>query len=115
VPSLRTVFVNRYAETFTERAFGRAPVRDLDEIEGEVLYADGQPCERRQWPIMRAARGEKVPDQELLYRLPSGASIRFRVSAAPVYGPDGDIVAAVAVARDIEQETSDSASLERGL
>jgi hypothetical protein len=109
------VFVNRYAETFTERAFGRAPVRNLDEIEGEVLYPGGKVCERDDWPILRAARGEKVPDQELIYRLPGGASLRFRVSAAPVYGPDGDIVAAVAVAREIEQETSDSASLEHGL
>jgi hypothetical protein len=63
----------------------------------------------------RRPRGEGGPDQELIYRLPSGASISFRVSAAPVSGPDGDIVPAVAVARDIEQETSDSARLERGL
>ena len=116
MPSLRTVFVNRYAETFTERAFGRAPVRDLGEIEGEVLHPDGSPYARNDWPIIRATRGEKVADEELVYRLPDGRSIRFRVSAAPVYGPDGDIVAAVAVGRDLaKQEPDDSASLDRGL
>jgi hypothetical protein len=54
------VFVNRYAETFTERAVGRGSVRDLDGTEGEILYPDGELCGRAAWPIMRAARGEKV-------------------------------------------------------
>jgi hypothetical protein len=36
----------------------------------------------------------------------------FRISSAPVFDPDGAIVAAVAVGRDItEQDGGDSASL----
>ena len=116
VPSLRTLFVNRYAETLTEDALGRPPTLDLDSFEGEVLHLDGRPYERDDWPIMRAARGEKVADEELVYRLPDGTSVQYRISAAPVYDPDGAIVAAVAVGRDVtEQKGPDSASLDRGL
>ena len=81
-----------------------------------MLHPDGSPYDRNDWPIIRATRGEKVADEELIYRLPDGNSVRLRLSAAPVYGPDGDIVAAVAVGRDIsKQEPDDSASLGRGL
>jgi PAS domain-containing protein len=116
VPSLRTVFVNRFAETLGESTLGRPPTLDLNSFEGEVLHPDGRPYERSDWPIIRATRGEKVADEELVYRLPDGASMHFRISAAPVYDPDGEIVAAVAVARDItEQDRPDSASLDAGL
>ena len=40
----------------------------------------------------------------------------FRISSAPVYDPDGAIVAAVVVGHDITEQTSvDSASLDPGL
>jgi PAS domain-containing protein len=65
---------------------------------------------------MRAIRGERVADDECVYRLPDGNEMKFRISSAPVYDPDGTIVAAVAVGRDIsEQDSADSASLDRGL
>ena len=112
VPSLKTVFANRYAETITERTFGRLSKLDLNEVEGEVLHPDGRLYERADWPIMRATRGEKVADEECVYRLPDGAQMTFRISSAPVFDPDGAIVAAVAVGRDItEQDGGDSASL----
>jgi|SRR5919112_5557075 PAS domain-containing protein len=116
VPSLRTVFVNRFAERLGEDTLGRPPRLDLNSFEGEVLHPDGRPYERDDWPIIRATRGEKVADEELVYRLPDGTSMRVRISAAPVYDPDGEIVAAVAVARDItEQDGPDSDSLHQGL
>ena len=116
VPSLKTVFANTYAETITERRFGRPSNLDLHELEGTVLHPDGRPYERDDWPLMRATRGEKVADEECVYRLPDGNEMKFRISSAPVYDPDGAIVAAVAVGRDIsEQDLADSASLERGL
>lgn len=116
VPSLKTVFANRFAETMTEQTFGRLPDLDINDLEGEVLHPDGQPVARDDWPLMRAARGEKVADEELVYRLPDGTEMTFRVSSAPVYDPDGAIVAAVAIGRDItEQKHADSASLEHGL
>ena len=116
VPSLKTVFANRYAETMTEQSFGRPSKLDLNDIEGDVLHRDGRPYERNDWPIMRATRGEKVADEECVYRLPDGTQMTFRISSAPVFDPDGAIVAAVAVGRDItEQDRRDSASLEPGL
>jgi PAS domain-containing protein len=116
VPSLKTMFANGYARTITERIFGRRSKLDLDAIEGEVLHPDGRPYERADWPIMRAARGEKVADEDCVYRLPDGTSMTFRISSAPVYDHDGGIVAAVAVGRDITvHEDLDSASLDSGL
>lgn len=116
VPSLKTVFANRFAEAITEERFGRPAKLDLNNIEGEVLRADGKPYERDDWPIMRSTRGEKVADEELVYRFPDGSSMTFRISSAPVYDPDGAIVAAVVVGRDITEQTGgDSASLEPGL
>jgi PAS domain-containing protein len=116
VPSLKTVFANRYAETITERRLGRPSKLDLNDVEGEVLYPDGRPYERDDWPIMRSIRGEKVADEECIYRLPDGTEMTLCISSAPVLDPDGAIVAAVAVGRDItEQERPDSASLESGL
>jgi len=99
-----------------ESALGRPSNLDLNTFDGEVLHPDGREYERAQWPIMRATRGEKVADEEVLYRVSDGSSMRLRISAAPVYDPDGEIVAAVAVGRDItEQARGDSASLDTGL
>ena len=116
VPSLQILFANGFAKSMTEQALGRPANLDQNTFEGEVLHPDGHEYERGQWPIMRATRGEKVADEEVLYRVSDGTSIRLRISAAPVYDPDGEIVAAVAVGRNItEQEPGDSASLDSGL
>ena len=116
VPSLEVLFANSYAKGMMESTLGRPSNLDLNTFEGEVLHPDGREYERRQWPIMRATRGEKVADEEVLYRVADGSAMRLRISAAPVYDPDGEIVAAVAVGRDItEQEPGDSASLDTGL
>jgi PAS domain-containing protein len=116
VPSLQVLFANGYAKGMTASSLGRPSNLDLNSLEGEVLRPDGQEYDRSQWPIMRATRGEKVADEEVVYRVADGTSMRLRISAAPVYDPDGEIVAAVAVGRDItEQEPGDSASLDLGL
>ena len=116
VPSLEVLFANGYAKGMMESALGRPSNLDLNNFEGQVLHPDGREYERAQWPIMRAIRGEKVADEEVVYRVADGSSLRLRISAAPVYDPDGEIVAAVAVGRDVtEQERADSASLDTGL
>jgi PAS domain-containing protein len=112
VPSLRILFANRFAEALTEQQLGRPSKLSLDDLEGEVLHLDGRPYEQSEWPIMRATRGGKVADEDVLYRLPDGNAITVRVSAAPVHDSNGKVVAAVAVWRDVsEQEGGDSASL----
>ena len=116
VPSLEVLFANGYAKGMMESSLWRPSNLDLNVLEGEVLHPDGRKYERAEWPIMRATRGEKVADEVVLYRVADGTSMRLRISAAPVYDPDGEIVAAVAVGRDItEQEPGDSASLNPGL
>jgi len=116
VPSLEVLFANGYAKGMMESALGRPSNLDLNNFEGQVLHPDGREYERAQWPIMRAIRGEKVADEEVVYRVADGSSMRLRISAAPVYDPDGEIVAAVAVGRDVtEQVRADSASLDTGL
>jgi PAS domain-containing protein len=116
VPSLEVLFANGFAKGMMESTLGRPSNLDLNTFEGEVLHSDGREYERGEWPIMRATRGEKVADEEVLYRVGDGTSVRLRISAAPVYDPDGEIVAAVAIGRDIsEHEPGDSASLDTGL
>jgi PAS domain-containing protein len=110
------VFANRYAETITERVFGRRANLDVKAVTGQAFHPDGTPFERDDWPLMRATRGEKVADEELVYRLPDGTALRLLLSAAPVYDGEGHVVAAVVVGRDItQQDPGDSASLKRGL
>lgn len=116
VPSLKLLFANRYAETITQRSLGRPSKLDLSDLEGEIFYPDGRKYDQADWPIMRAACGEKVSDEECVYRLPDGAAMTVLISSAPVYDTEGQVVAAVAVARDVtEQDGGDSASLSPGL
>jgi PAS domain-containing protein len=116
VPSLKVLFANRHAETITQASLGRPAKLDLNDLEGEILYPDGRKYDKADWPIMRATRGQKVSDEECVYVLPDGSSMTVLVSSAPVYDTEGDVVAAVAVARDVtEQDDADSASLRPGL
>jgi PAS domain-containing protein len=117
VPTLRVVFANRFAETITQRQFGRpANLDPTAAVEGQVLRPDGSVFERDDWPLMRAARGDKVTDEACTYTLPDGRALSLLLSAAPIEDGEGHIVAAVLIARDVsEQEEPDSASLGEGL
>jgi PAS domain-containing protein len=116
VPSLRVLFANQFAEELGARQLGRPPKLGPNDVEGEVLRPDGSPYERDAWPLIRAAKGEKVTDARLLYVLPDGRSISLLVSAAPIQDTDGKVVAAVAIGREAtEQEDAASASLDDGL
>jgi PAS domain-containing protein len=112
VPSLRVVFANRFAETITQRQLGRPANLDPSNVEGNVLRPDGSVYEREDWPLFRAARGEKVTDAPCTYVLPDGRALSLLLSAAPIEDTAGKIVSAVLIARDVtEQEDADSASL----
>lgn len=116
VPSMRVVFANRFAETITQRQFGRPAHLDPTTVEGQVLRPDGSVVEREDWPLMRAARGEKVTEEPFTYVLPDGRALSMLLSAAPIEDTAGKIVSAVLIARDVsEQEGTDSASLREGL
>jgi PAS domain-containing protein len=116
VPSLRVVFANQFAETLGARQLGRLPKLGVHDLEGDVLRPDGSRFERDAWPLIRATRGEKVTDAELDYVLPDGRSVSLIVSAAPIEDEHGNVVAAVAIGREVsEQDDSESASLDTGL
>ena len=116
VPSLRVLFANQFAETLGAAQFGRPPKLAPNDVEGEVRRPDGSLYERDAWPLIRAAKGEKVTDARLVYVLPDGRSISLLVSAAPIQDTDGKVVAAVAIGREAtEQDDAASASLDDGL
>jgi PAS domain-containing protein len=116
VPSLRVVFANQFAETLGARQLGRLPRLSPADVEGDVLRPDGSPYDRESWPLIRATKGEKVTDDELTYVLADGRSVSLLVSAAPIEDEQGNVVAAVAIGREVsEQDDAESASLDSGL
>jgi PAS domain S-box-containing protein len=104
-----------YANPAAMREFGH------DRIEGvpveqlvaqlEVLRIDGTPRPLEEAPPLRSLRGEVIRGEEQLVRTPRTGEFRTRqVSSAPVRGPDGAIMGAVSVVRDVtEQRRADAA------
>jgi diguanylate cyclase (GGDEF)-like protein/PAS domain S-box-containing protein len=67
-----------------------------------ALHADGRPVAAGEWPLARAVRtGERVYGEEYRYRRDDGREVWVRVSAGPVRGRAGEIVAGVLVAEDV--------------
>jgi PAS domain S-box-containing protein len=70
----------------------------------EVFRADGTPRPIDEAPPLRALRGELVKNQEEIVRVPSSGQLRHReVNASPVRDPDGQVVGAISVVRDITE------------
>jgi PAS domain S-box-containing protein len=104
-----------YANPAAMREFGH------DRIEGipveqvvaqlEVLRSDGTPRPLEEAPPLRSLQGEVIRGEEQLVRTPRTGELRTRqVSSAPVRGPDGKIMGAVSVVRDVtEQRRADAA------
>jgi len=67
-----------------------------------ILQADGQtPFEPSSSPVARALRGEQVRDAECTVRVPDLPLRHFAINASPLRDANSEIVAAVAVGRDI--------------
>lgn len=70
----------------------------------EVYRPDGSRRSVEESPALRALKGETVTNMEEKVRLPATGEIRDRqVSSAPVKDPEGNIVGAVSVVRDITE------------
>jgi signal transduction histidine kinase/DNA-binding response OmpR family regulator len=65
------------------------------------LFREGQEVPPGDLPIQRAARGEKVDNEELELHFPDGDRKTLLVRAAPLHGTAGEIHGAVAAAVDI--------------
>ena len=74
--------------------------------------ADGTPFEASELPIVRALKGERVDDLEMLVRSPADGSERhLSATARPLVGLDGRLWGGVAVFRDVSVQRRHEAQL----
>jgi signal transduction histidine kinase len=68
----------------------------------------------RDWPLARAIlHGEKVAPEIIEFAQPDGSVNLFEVSASPIHGPNGDVVAGVALIQDVsDRERTEAAERE---
>jgi two-component sensor histidine kinase/putative methionine-R-sulfoxide reductase with GAF domain len=71
--------------------------------EWRALHADGQPILPQEFPAARALRGELALNMDFVQRGAEGDRWR-RVSGVPVQGEDGQVVAALVVIVDVDEE-----------
>lgn len=69
--------------------------------EADVLYPDGRPMPKEDWPISRNLRGEMFAQQELLYVRPDGRRVNLLFAGSAVRDDEGNVVLVVDVFRDI--------------
>ncbi|WP_241759045.1 PAS domain-containing sensor histidine kinase [Pyxidicoccus parkwayensis] len=65
---------------------------------------DGTPLSREELPSVRAARGERLVNEEWFVHAPDGRKLRLQGSAAPVHDERGTRLGAVLTIRDITQQ-----------
>jgi PAS domain S-box-containing protein len=109
-------YVNDATARYLGVAGGPERVQELAErIESiQACWPGGTPIPREEWLLFRALRGEAVIGQELRFSLPGEAQLRWaRVSAAPVYDPQGHITGAVMTVADITASKQAQAERER--
>jgi signal transduction histidine kinase len=102
------IFVDRAtghitANAQTSHLFARAllPEAGVQQCVGQICRPDGWPLTLDELLLSRALDGETTPREELLIVQPAGERIPVRASAAPVHGPAGQAIGAVAIFQDI--------------
>lgn len=78
--------------------------RTLDPAEASInglFDRAGHPVRGPDTALFRALRGERLRDEELVWRGPTRQTRYFLVDAQPITGPDGRTVGAVQVVRDV--------------
>jgi PAS domain S-box-containing protein len=89
---------------FNQRAqqmLGQPPTAQIDPADTSVRTLDGRRLEHDQLPAARALRGERGVRAEFLVRSAGGGCTPIALSAGPIVGPDGSVLAAVAAFEDI--------------
>lgn len=72
----------------------------------ELQAPDGQPYPKDEWGLPAILRGKRIDADaapDMVMRRLDGAPLRMSLSGAPIFGPQGAIVGAVAVLRDVAQ------------
>jgi PAS domain S-box-containing protein len=98
-PSGEILFSNRYAE--------RVVGRPLSEIAGQfpIFRPDGRPYDFAERQVPRSLNsGEEIVDEEFFGPAADGSRASYRCSCWPMYDDSGEIVAAVAVTRDVTEQ-----------
>lgn len=67
----------------------------------ELRRSDDRPYPESEWPLTRSLGGLSITDDEVALAGPDGAVVTLSISSAPVLGPDGQVVAAVATVADV--------------
>src|SRR5579885_1540509 len=92
--------------------FALDPDFDYSRPQGErgyrtvVLDENGQPLPEEAWPFARVLRGETLTSAnavDMRLRTVDGRDLELSVSGSPVLGPDGSIVGAVCICRDVTE------------
>ena len=82
----------------TTRGYRRIPAVS------RVRRPDGQPVPPESLAIYRALCGQIITDEEqIIYNPTLKRDIRIRVNTSPIYGEKGELIGAVAVARDVTE------------
>lgn len=93
-----------YHNQQVERIWGITVPKHLEDLERLVkaFHPDGRPFTHDEWPLVRALEhGEYVAHELIKNLLPDGTIMHMHSTAAPVLGPEGQIMAAVGVLSDI--------------
>ena len=94
------IFSSKYAE----RVVGRR-LSDIAE-DFPMFHLDGRPYSFAERQVPRAiSSGEQILEEDFFGPGSDGGRVRWRCSCWPVYGDGGRIVAAVAVTRDVTEQT----------
>ena len=95
------VRINREAQRIVTGA--RETARTFDELLRTVSYQwmDGAAIAPQDLPLERAARGESVRAEEVVFRLPDGTETGALVNATPIWSEDGEVVSVVVTVQDI--------------
>jgi sigma-B regulation protein RsbU (phosphoserine phosphatase) len=100
-PTGRLVLGNEQMERIL--GFSLAPSTSLLDYYGhQVFHGDGRPYLPEEWPLLRSlVAGESVSNEEMVFFQAPEIKKTILVNSAPIRNRDGEIVAAVAVFRDI--------------
>ena len=98
--SERVLIANREAERILGISYGPGDaLRNRERLGNDGA---GEPVLDEENPILRAlSNGEVIRAEEVFHRLADGSSVPTLVSAIPVYGEGGEILAAVSMIQDI--------------
>ncbi|MFL6276575.1 MAG: chemotaxis protein CheB, partial [Blastocatellia bacterium] len=106
-PMGRLILGNEEGVRIWRHAFiASGAVSDYGDYKG--FFAGGRPYKPEEWPLARSIqKGEVVNGEEIDYERGDGTHGCMAVSSAPIYTPDGKMVAAVMAFYDIPERRAD--------